>query len=155
PHDSYQLGIAVHKKGSDVPLIKWSDRYIQVNSDFHVEKISVGKPDPSTSIRYWIDNIQDEGDRVVIDGWAFPERRDGISKTNLILKLKNGVFRMNTDNVRRPDLPAFFKDHRLEYAGFFTSLPKDQVSPGSYRIGFEIVYQDGSTSLVFYDKHVK
>jgi len=140
----YQIGIAVMYKDS---LKKWfnyiPDNHLLIRSHYKIEKLSsihslqVQKND----IEYNIASVEENGNEILIDGWAFFKNADSRNtKINLIFQDTTGItYRINTDIVRRADVSSYFKNPLLDYSGFAVIILKDKLPPGVYSLGIETV----------------
>jgi hypothetical protein len=155
----YQIGIAVMYRDS---LKKWfnyiPDNHLLIRSNYKIEKlISVQSLQvPKNDIEYNISSMEENGNDILIDGWAFFKDADSKNtKINLILQDTAGmIYRLNTDVIRRTDVSSYFKNPLLDNSGFATIISKDSLAPGMYILGIEAICCNGRSSLSMSDKKI-
>jgi hypothetical protein len=138
----YRMGIVITYKDSLTKWVRFSmGNHLLVRSNYSPEKLkSIDAVSAnSDALPFYIGTVEDNNGQVLVDGWAFIRHADSRqAKTNLILQGPEGIFRINTDAVRRDDLISSFKNPLLGFGGFSCIIPKDHLPPGVYTIGIEV-----------------
>jgi hypothetical protein len=122
------------------------------------EKINI---DPASlnknNIEYNIDTIEDGTAYIKMRGWAYIKNMDaGSTGTSIILRGKDGNYRVPVDIETRKDVVSYFKNPLLEQSGFVVQVTKAKLPTGIFSIGIEKTYlKDQQRSVVFSDKILK
>jgi hypothetical protein len=142
PPGNYELGIGIYKKSNGIGTAKYIAKYIDVKSQYHLEKIALrASVNPGTGkVTCNIEKIEETKDNILVEGWAVLEDADEKTVTHLILQSPGATYKINTDLKRRSDILTTFKKPWFFYSGFTVSIPKAGLPKGVYDIGIEKAY---------------
>lgn len=113
--------------------------------------VEMNMPYETQNIKFVIEEVKMEKlkwkDALVINGWVFKENVKSVKRDAfLVLKSKNRsmVFKIEKDNIMRPDVSAAFHlDSGINNHGFGIYIPMYQLKENTYRIGFVIWDETG------------
>ena len=94
------------------------------------------------AVQFELDNAFAGSSAVFIDGWAFSQAasRPGTpaGRTYVVLRSEEREYVFDTSSRKRPDLGEYFRDRRLDGAGFFSYIPVSGLEHGVYKVGLYI-----------------
>jgi hypothetical protein len=144
PEDDYEWGIAVCDSNNASCTVTYTGKYLTTN-DFTPVRIPrlAATPKDTGKIAYNIEQVGEDDEEAVIDGWAVLEHATGKTNTDLILQSDSATYRVKTLAKKRPDIAAGYHNPLFESSGFNIHIPFSSVPRGVYTIGIRKVDADG------------
>ncbi len=108
-------------------------------------------------IKFEVENAFTGASALFIDGWAFapdtvnPDTAAG--HTYIVLRSVDREFVFDTIPRKRPDIGDYFRESRLDWAGFISYIPVSGLPHGVYRVGLYIT-DGGKGSFVLTDEEI-
>jgi len=134
---SYKLGILFEDTLKSVIYFSETNKTISVGlNEFSTPQPQTYVPPGNDSIRAFIDIISDKTDSYQIEGWAFIDSLGtDYSTSSIILKSDKFTYQLETNEIARPDLKAYFNlNYDTDRAGFKVKFKKNKLHNGRYQI---------------------
>ena len=109
-----------------------------------------------TNALFHIDRLEIIDRKLFIRGWAFDRKNSKpFKEIQLMLKNNERFYKVELENMTRPDVAAAFKNNDLHSSGFFARMINlKQMKKGTYTLLFSIVV-DNKVMLVDMGKSIK
>ncbi len=113
------------------------DRAIFLKFNLDEKKISEQQNEKlrgTNPIRFDLDHADIGTKFLFIDGWAFLEKPTSTAEVYIVLQSGKETLIYDTSKQFRSDIGQYFKSQQLEDSGFLATIPKAELSTGTYQV---------------------
>jgi hypothetical protein len=162
--DSYRIGFAIADETGKYYSL--SNNALRISKDsvftedytaaFVSHKVSLSLSKATKEVTYNFGIVNQSGNYVNIQGWAFLKGLDAqLQKSYILLKNNENVFVFDIIIQTRPDVTSFFSKTglNLDSCGFQAKIPMENLVNGDYRVGLYLS-KANQTGTVYTDKFI-
>ncbi len=154
PPGDYQLGMAICDDSGGKKYMGFTDQSFSIEAPPRIA--SVNDIDPRSmargDLRFVVDSIIEEEDRILVKGWAIGKAAaSGSGTISLILKGDHDTYRIEAKKMPSEKVAGYFNDPAWRNCGFQALVPTAAMHAGIYAIGVEQTTSGGRDTSVRFD----
>ncbi len=144
----YRVGIYIEK--DNMHKLQFTNNVIRIADTNGIEFSK-----EANNIELNFDAFKDDIHSVSMNGWAYIKGHSSEnSKIFVVFKSNTKTYIFDAGGYKRPDVTAFFKTQNYDDSGFDYTAHKDELTPGSYKVGI-LIEKDKIKEIKFTDKTVE